>query len=146
MSKKPVQPVSAKQQPKTAEKKQWRAEDYVTLTVPIEEVKDIKMAFDIFDGDLSGVVDPQELKNAFVSLGFGGQNKFVYQILAELDDDQSGGIDFAEFLRLATTKSSDKDSRAEVDKIFASFDINRAVNLFVILGSIHNFGVEEGRC
>jgi len=111
MSKKVVQPAPAKQQPKVAEKKQWKAEDYATLTVPVEEVKDIKMAFDIFDGDLSGVVDPQELKNAFVSLGFGGQNKFVYQILAELDDDQSGGIDFAEFLRLATAKTSDKDSR-----------------------------------
>ena len=145
MSKKPVQPAPVKQQAKVPEKKQWRAEDYVSLTVPIEEVKDIKMAFDIFDGDLSGVVDPQELKNAFVSLGFGGQNKFVYQILAELDDDQSGGIDFAEFLRLATTKSSDKDSRAEVDKIFASFDINRAVRIILILGSIHHFGVEEGR-
>ena len=36
MSKKTVQPASAKQQPKTAEKKQWRAEDYATLTVPIE--------------------------------------------------------------------------------------------------------------
>ena len=90
------------------------------------------MAFDIFDGDLSGIVDPQELKNAFVSLGFGGQNKFVYQILAELDDDQSGGIDFAEFLRLATAKTNDKDSRAEIEKIFTSFDINRAViNLFI---------------
>ena len=53
----PVAP--AKNQPKVAEKKQWRAEDYATLTIPIEEVKDIKMAFDIFDGDLSGVVDPQ---------------------------------------------------------------------------------------
>jgi len=67
------------------------------------------------------------LKNAFISLGFGGQNKFVYQILAELDDDQSGGIDFAEFLRLATAKISEKDSRAEIEKVFTSFDINRAV-------------------
>jgi len=116
-------------QPKAPEKKAWRAEDYVSLTVPIEEVKDIKTAFDIFDGDLSGVVDPQELKNAFVQLGFGGQNKFVYQILAELDDDQSGGIDFAEFLRLATAKLNDKDSRAEVDKVFTSFDVNKAVKM-----------------
>jgi centrin-1 len=85
------------------------------------------MAFDIFDGDLSGVVDPQELKAAFVNLGFGGQNKFVYQILAELDDDQSGGIDFPEFLRLATAKIGDKDSKSEIDKVFASFDHNRAV-------------------
>jgi Ca2+-binding EF-hand superfamily protein len=121
MSKKPTN------QPKAPEKKAWKAEDYVSLTVPIEEVRDIKTAFDIFDGDLSGVVDPQELKRAFEQLGFGGGNKFVYQILAELDDDQSGGIDFAEFLRLATAKLSDKDSRAEVEKVFTSFDINKAV-------------------
>ena len=50
---------NSKPQPKVAEKKQWRAEDYATLTIPVEEVKDIKMAFDIFDGDLSGIVDPQ---------------------------------------------------------------------------------------
>ena len=49
----------AKTQPKVAEKKEWRAEDYASLTIPVEEVKDIKMAFDIFDGDHSGVVDPQ---------------------------------------------------------------------------------------
>jgi hypothetical protein len=123
--------VGNKPQPKVAEKKQWRAEDYASLTIPVEEVKDIKMAFDIFDGDLSGVVDPQELKHAFEQLGFGGQNKFVYQILAELDDDQSGGIDFAEFLRLATAKLSDKDSRAEVDKVWTSFDINKAVRFIL---------------
>jgi len=114
-------------QPKSPEKKIFKAEDYATMTIPVEEVKDIKTAFDIFDGDLSGVVDPQELKRAFEQLGFGGQNKFVYQILAELDDDQSGGIDFAEFLRLATAKVSDKDSKAEVDKVFTSFDVNKAV-------------------
>ncbi len=114
-------------QPKVPEKKQFKAEDYASMTIPIEEVRDIKVAFDIFDGDLSGVVDPQELKHAFEQLGFGGQNKFVYQILAELDDDQSGGIDFAEFLRLATAKLSDKESRAEIDKVWTSFDMNNAV-------------------
>lgn len=118
---------AAPQQPKAPEKKVWKAEDYASLTVPIEEVKDIKTAFDIFDGDLSGVVDPQELKRAFEQLGFQGNNKFVYQILAELDDDQSGGIDFAEFLRLATAKLGEKDSRAEIDKIWSSFDVNRSV-------------------
>ena len=121
----------APQQPKAPEKKAWKAEDYASLTVPIEEVKDIKTAFDIFDGDLSGVVDPQELKRAFEQLGFEGSNKFVYQILAELDDDQSGGIDFAEFLRLATAKLGEKDSRAEIDKIWGSFDVNRSVIKFL---------------
>ena len=99
------------------------------MTIPVEEVRDIKTAFDIFDGDLSGVVDPQELKRAFEQLGFQGDNKFVYQILAELDDDQSGGIEFPEFLRLATAKMSDKDSRAEIDKVWSSFDVNKAVHI-----------------
>lgn len=61
---------SAPQQPKAPEKKAWKAEDYASLTIPVEEVKDIKTAFDIFDGDLSGIVDPQELKHAFEQLGF----------------------------------------------------------------------------
>ena len=118
---------AAKSQPKAPEKKAFNAEDYASLTIPVEEVRDIKTAFDIFDGDLSGVVDPQELKRAFEQLGFAGSNKFIYQILAELDDDQSGGIDFAEFLRLATSKGGEKDSRAEIDKVWGSFDVNRSV-------------------
>ena len=125
MSKRVSQP--AKTQPKGPEKKAFRAEDYASMTVPVEEVRDIKTAFDIFDGDLSGIVDPQELKQAFEQLGFAGSNKFIYQILAELDDDQSGGIEFPEFLRLATAKLGEKDSRAEIDKVWSSFDINRAV-------------------
>jgi Ca2+-binding EF-hand superfamily protein len=40
------------------------------------------------------MIDPQELKQAFLKLDFTGDQKFVYQILAELDEDQSGGIDF----------------------------------------------------
>jgi len=94
---KPAPPSAKSTQPpaKQVEKKGFNAEDYATLTIPVEEVRDIKTAFDIFDSDLSGIVDPQELKQAFQALGFGGGNKFIYQILAELDDDQSGGIDFA---------------------------------------------------
>lgn len=119
----PVQ--TPRNQPKVPEKKGFNPEDYVTMTLPLEEVKDIKQAFDIFDSDGSGSIDPQELKQAFIDLGFAGQNKFVYQILAELDEDQSGGIMFEEFVKLATAKLSDKDSRAEINKVFASFDVHK---------------------
>lgn len=121
-----------KSQPIVPEKKAFYPEEYVTMTIPLEEVKDIKQAFDIFDGDGSGMIDPQELKEAFINLGFSGQNKFVYQILAELDEDQSGGIDFPEFLRLATAKLSDKDSRAEINKVFASFDVHKYGKITVV--------------
>ena len=108
-------------------KKEFNPDDFVTLTLPREEVIEIRRAFEIFDADGSGIMDPAELKDAFVQLGFSGQNKFVYQIMAELDEDQSGGIDFPEFVRLATAKIGEKDSMAEIKKVFSSFDPNRVV-------------------
>ena len=116
-----------KGKPQPPPKKEFNPDDFVTLTLPREEVIEIRRAFEIFDADGSGIMDPAELKDAFVQLGFSGQNKFVYQIMAELDEDQSGGIDFAEFLRLATAKIGEKDSMAEIKKVFSSFDPNRVV-------------------
>ena len=92
--KKPT-PVAAKpadQKQKKQESKVFNVDDYVRWDLSREEVKEIKQAFDIFDNDGSGIMDPSELKDAFINLGFTGQGKFVYQILAELDEDQSGGI------------------------------------------------------
>lgn len=138
----------AAQQPKTKavpQNKPFSADEYVTLTLPREEVIDIRQAFEIFDSDGSGIMDPAELKQAFIDLGFTGQNKFVYQILAELDEDQSGGIDFPEFLRLATAKIGEKDNRAEINKVFNAFDPNRSVLTIFYSGQIHNFGTQKGR-
>jgi Ca2+-binding EF-hand superfamily protein len=73
--KSPLQPVS----------KAWCAEDYVSESVSLEQVKQCKVAFDIFDNDGSGVVDPVELKNAFISLGFANTNKLIYRIINDLD-------------------------------------------------------------
>ena len=129
----------------SAQSKPFNPDDYVTLTLPRDEVVDIKQAFEIFDQDGSGIMDPAELKQAFIDLGFTGQNKFVYQILAELDEDQSGGIDFAEFLRLATAKIGEKDTRAEILKVFNAFDPNRSVISFSIVGKIHDSRAQEGR-
>ena len=63
----------------------FNVDDYVRWDLSREEVTEIKQAFDIFDNDGSGIMDPSELKDAFINLGFTGQGKFVYQILAELD-------------------------------------------------------------
>ena len=105
----------------------FNPEEFVKPTIPREEVIEIKQAFDTFDNDRSGMIDPKELREAFTKLGFGSQNKFVYQILAELDEDHSGGIGFDEFFKLATAKISEKDSRQEINKVFNSFDIHKQV-------------------
>ena len=125
------------QKQKRQETHAFNVDDYVRWDLSREEVVEIKQAFDIFDNDGSGIMDPSELKDAFINLGFTGQGKFVYQILAELDEDQSGGIEFPEFLKLATAKLSDKDSREDIMKVFNTFDVNRAVLFYLILGKVH---------
>ena len=90
---------------------------------------EIKCAFDIFDSDGSGIVDPVELKNAFVSLGFATSNKFVYNILNDLDTENVGGLNFAAFMKLATGKLGENHSREEIDGVFKSFDIDKRVQI-----------------
>jgi Ca2+-binding EF-hand superfamily protein len=56
------------------------------------------------------------------SLGFESKNGSIFQMLSDLDADGSGAIDFGEWLSLMTKRVNDKDSRANINKIFALFD------------------------
>lgn len=53
-------PVQSKKLLKT-EQKAWNAQEYSTIKIPVEDVKDIKTAFDIFDTEGTGTVDPMDL-------------------------------------------------------------------------------------
>lgn len=56
----------------------------------------------------SGTIDPKELKAAMQSLGFEAKNQTIYQMIADIDKDGNGTIDFEEFLDMMTAKMSDK--------------------------------------
>ena len=68
----------------------------------------------------------KELKAAMVSLGFEAKSSTIFQMIADLDADGSGQLEFNEWLHLMTNRVSDKDSRESVDKIFALFDSDKA--------------------
>jgi Ca2+-binding EF-hand superfamily protein len=68
-----------------------------------------------------------ELKNAFISLGFGGQNKFVLRILHDYDTDGNQGIDFGEFIKLSTARFGQSVTKADVERVFKHFDMNKSV-------------------
>merc|ERR1712045_515438 len=87
-----------------------------------DEIEEIKEAFDIFDSDGSGTIDPKELKSAMQSLGFEAKNQTIYQMVSDLDADGSGAIDFEEFLDMMTARMSDKDTKEDIDKVFRLFD------------------------
>jgi centrin-1 len=71
-----------------------------------DEIEEIREAFNLFDTDGSGTIDPKELKAAMQSLGFEAKNQTIYQMIGDIDKDGSGSIDFDEFLDMMTAKMS----------------------------------------
>ena len=87
-----------------------------------EEIEEIREAFNLFDTDGSGTIDPKELKAAMQSLGFEAKNQTIYQMIGDIDKDNDGSIDFEEFLDMMTAKMSDKDTKEDIQKVFNLFD------------------------
>ena len=86
-----------------------------------DEIEEIREAFNLFDTDGSGTIDPKELRAAMQSLGFETKNPTIYAMIADLDAYGSA-IDFEQFLEAITSKLGDKESRDGINKIFDLFD------------------------
>ena len=89
-----------------------------------EEVDEIKQAFDLFDTNGTGKIDPKELKAAMQSLGFDSKNPTIAQLIADLDTPESernGGITFDDFVDAINDKLGDKESKEGIRRIFDLF-------------------------
>lgn len=87
-----------------------------------DEIEEIREAFNLFDTDGNGTIDPKELKEAMQSLGFEAKNQAIYQLISDIDKDGTGDIDFEEFLDLMTAGISNMESKEDVLKVFNLFD------------------------
>ena len=100
----------------------FNAKKYERPGLTEDEIEEIKEAFDLFDTDGSGAIDPKELKAAMQSLGFEAKNQTIFQMISDLDKNKSGTIDFEEFLDMMTARMSDKDTREDIAKVFRLID------------------------
>jgi len=87
-----------------------------------QEIEEIREAFNLFDTDGSGTIDPNELKEAMKSLGFDTKNHNVYQMISDIDKDGKGYVNFDEFLDALTVQMSSSDSKEDIMKVFNLFD------------------------
>merc|ERR1711881_278296 len=101
------------------------AKKYERPGLSVDEVEEIKEAFDLFDTDGSGAISVNELTSAMQSLGFDVKNAVFYNMVSDLDADGSGEIEFGEFLDVMTAKLSDKNTKEEIDRVFKLFDKDR---------------------
>ena len=93
------------------------------------EIEEVREAFNLFDVDGSGRIDPRELKEAMISLGYTNNNAVISDMIADLDKDKDK-IDFDEFLNIFTLQigagdGSGGQSREDIAKIFNLFDVEK---------------------
>lgn len=69
-----------------------------------EQKQEIKEAFDLFDTDGSGRIDAKELKVAMRALGFEPRKEEIKKMIADVDREGTGTIEFHDFLELMTVK------------------------------------------
>ena len=87
-----------------------------------EQRQEIKEAFDLFDTDGSGRIDAKELKVAMRALGFEPKKEEVKRMIAEVDREGTGTVEFQDFLDLMTVKMAERDPLEEIRKAFRLFD------------------------
>merc|ERR1712087_530182 len=81
---------------------------------------------DLFDTDRSHTISADELGVVMRSLGRRPTAEELRAMIAEVDDDNNGLIDFPEFLKLMATKLQDADSIEEMKEAFMVFDRDKS--------------------
>ena len=137
MSKVVKQPVKQVEQPKKKVERPGLSQD---------EVDEIRQAFDLFDTNQTGKIDPKELKAAMQSLGFDTKNPTIFQMISELDTPDSqkkGGIDFESFVEAINNKLGDKETKDGIRRIFNLF-IDDPQQETITLSSLRRIARELG--
>merc|ERR1719231_301093 len=87
-----------------------------------EQKEELREAFNLFDTEHSGTIDARELKAALRALGFEVKKEDVRRMLNDVGKDPSQPIDFNDFQEMMRGRMPDKNSREEINKVFALFD------------------------
>jgi Ca2+-binding EF-hand superfamily protein len=102
--------------------REFEAGLYVTGSLTYQDVMDLKEVFDAYDSTGMGVLLPNDLKLMLTQNGFDPNRKTTYEIVAEFDAEETGGISFIEFMKAMDTKPFRNESKKEIAAIFKKYD------------------------
>lgn len=103
-----------------AKKKKRKRSCYTNLSE--KQMGEIKDAFAMFDHDGDGTISAGELKSVMMNIGVYSTDEDVTDMVRELDEDQSGTLEFPEFVQLMTRKISGAEVSNEMLEAFRYFD------------------------
>merc|ERR1712062_240583 len=106
----------------SAYRKQPAKKKTTKLELKDEQKAEIREAFDLFDTEGTGTINVKEIKVAMRALGFEPKKEELKQMIAGVETDGSGAIDFNDFLKIMSQKMSERDPKEEIQKAFKLFD------------------------
>jgi len=111
------------------------------MSLSSSDKQDIKKHFDSFDKDGNGQVTVSELAEVLKSIGMSATDAEIKKLMKEVDLDQSGTIEFDEFLKFVEKLKSGKASST---KGFGEVVVkNASVNVVASEHATHSFSDEE---
>lgn len=100
-------------------------------TLNNEQIQRLKEVFDHFDADASGSIDADELVNVFTSMGQEVSREDMEEMIRGVDDDDSGQIEFPEFMMLMCTNFGSKTFESDMQEAFATVDASETGKITV---------------
>ena len=88
--------------------------------------REIKDAYEQFDANRDGYIDPDDLKIAMKSLGFEFSQDELQRFLLELDPKNTGNIDFQSFSDLIRNKMAERDTLEQIQMAFQMLDMEKS--------------------
>ncbi|CAF2774344.1 unnamed protein product [Rotaria sp. Silwood2] len=105
--------------------------------------QELKDAFDLFDSDKSGKISEKELGNVFKALSIKVSDSQLKKLVAEMDTDKSGQIEFDEFCRVMADAFFKKHSQDELRAAFRQFDQDGSG--FIQASELENIMIKMGK-
>ncbi|KAL3861943.1 hypothetical protein ACJMK2_007952 [Sinanodonta woodiana] len=104
----------------------YRVSTRILDSLTPQEIRDLRVVFDLFDTNADGYVGPPELRRAMKALGFKVSRDEARQIVQDGSLKGRGMLDFNEFLETVIDKQGDsRDIYDEILKGFQMFDYEK---------------------
>jgi Ca2+-binding EF-hand superfamily protein len=124
-----TQSVSSRSKLKNASSPVTHCKSKRKMVLSQEEIDGCREAFLAFDKDRSGTIDVWELRQVLEAMGQKPTEEELFQMISEVDENMSGSIDFAEFLKVIENQ---KERAENFD------DESDMIDAFVACGGLQN--------
>ena len=86
-----------------------------------KEIDACREAFVAFDKDKSGTIDVWELRQVLEAMGQAPTEEELFAMIAEVDDNMSGSIDFSEFLAVVESQKTQAEQLSKNNDLLDAF-------------------------